>query len=134
MTIQCDLVIIGGGIVGLSTAMWAARALPGLRIVVLEKEASIASHQTARNSGVIHSGIYYRPGSEKAKLCVTGAAALLDFCRSYDVPHEICGKVVIASTSEQVPALTELYNRGILNGVPGLKIVEPERLREIEPN
>jgi len=88
MTRDRDLAIVAGGIVGLSTAVWASYALPHLSVVLLEKEAKLASHQTARNSGVIHSGIYYKPGSEKARLCVAGAAALVDFCKRYDVPFE----------------------------------------------
>ena len=134
MSQDCDLTIVGGGIVGLSTAMWASLLFPRLRIVVLEKEPQIAVHQTGRNSGVIHSGIYYRPGSEKARLCVTGAAALLDFCKEYKVPFEICGKVVVATSAQEVPALRELHKRGLANGVSGLNLIEPERLREIEPH
>ena len=133
MSSACDLTIVGGGIVGLSTAMWASSLLPELRIVVLEKEPQIASHQTGRNSGVIHSGVYYRPGTEKASLCVAGAAALVEFCRHHDIPYETCGKVVIASSEQQIPRLRELYDRGVANGVPEISLVGPERLREIEP-
>lgn len=133
MSSACDLTIVGGGIVGLSTAMWASSLLPELRIAVLEKEPQIASHQTGRNSGVIHSGVY-RPGSEKASLCVAGAAALVEFCRHHDIQYETCGKVVIASSEQQVPRLRELYDRGVANGVPELSLVGPERLREIEPH
>jgi L-2-hydroxyglutarate oxidase LhgO len=129
-----DLVIVGAGIVGLSTAMWASFLFPRMRIAVLEKESHIAGHQTSHNSGVVHSGIYYRPGSEKAKLCVLGAAAMQDFCRHRGVPIETCGKVVVATSEEQLPGLKELYSRGVQNGVPGITMIGPERLREIEPN
>ncbi|MGZ4730821.1 MAG: FAD-dependent oxidoreductase, partial [Terriglobales bacterium] len=92
-----DIVIIGGGIVGLSTAMHATRALPHLRLLLVEKEDGVARHQSGHNSGVIHSGIYYKPGSLKARFCVEGAAAMVAFCRQHNLPHEICGKVIVAT-------------------------------------
>ena len=129
-----DLVIIGGGIIGLATAMEAARRFPRWRIVVIEKENRVAAHQTGHNSGVIHSGIYYKPGSLKAKTCVEGGAAMVAFCREHGIPYQICGKVVVATQEEELPALEELYRRGSANGVPSLAMIGPEPLREIEPH
>ncbi len=91
-------------------------------------------HQSGHNSGVIHSGIYYKPGSLKAKLCVAGAAAMVEFCREHGIPHQICGKVIVATGEEEFPRLEELWRRGIANGLTGLKSIGPEELREIEPN
>ena len=99
-----DLVIIGAGIVGLATALEAIKRSPGIRLAVLEKENRVAAHQTGHNSGVIHSGLYYRPGSLKAKLCVEGAQAMVRFCREHDLPHNICGKVVVATSAAEIPA------------------------------
>jgi L-2-hydroxyglutarate oxidase LhgO len=129
-----DLLIIGAGIVGLATALDATRRSPGVRVAVLEKENRVAAHQTGHNSGVIHSGLYYKPGSLKAKLCVEGAHAMVEFCREHDIPHEVCGKVVVATNAEEVPRLEELHRRGLANGVPGLEMIGPERLRELEPH
>jgi L-2-hydroxyglutarate oxidase len=129
-----DLIIIGGGIVGLATALEVTRRFPALRLAVLEKEAALAAHQSGHNSGVIHSGIYYRPGSLKAKLCVAGASAMIAFCREHGIAHEICGKVVVATSQRELPALVELQRRGVANGVPGLAMIDAERLRELEPN
>lgn len=129
-----DLVIIGAGIVGLATAMEAVRRYPRLRIAVLEKEARIAMHQTGHNSGVIHSGIYYQPGSLKARNCVAGAGALIEFCRQHDLRYEICGKVIVASRRGELDGLRKLLERGTANGVRALELVGPERLRELEPH
>jgi (S)-2-hydroxyglutarate dehydrogenase len=129
-----DIVIIGGGIVGLSTAMHATRMLPQLRLLLVEKEDAVARHQSGHNSGVIHSGIYYKPGSLKAKFCVEGAAAMVDFCREHGLPHEVCGKVIVATTDEEIPRLKTLFERGQANGLAGLKMLQPEELREIEPH
>lgn len=131
---QFDLIIIGGGIIGLSTAMAVGERFPRLRLLIVEKESRVAAHQTGHNSGVIHSGLYYKPGSLKAKSCVEGAAAMVAFCRQHGIPHEICGKVVVATSVEELPALEELYRRGAANGVPNLRMLSPEQLREIEPN
>ncbi len=131
---QFDVAIVGGGIVGLATAMEMLRRSPGRRLAVLEKEDRVAAHQSGNNSGVIHSGLYYKPGSLKAKLCVKGAAAMVAFCREHGIAHEICGKVVVATSDGELPALAELMKRGLANGVPGLNVIGPERLRELEPH
>jgi L-2-hydroxyglutarate oxidase len=129
-----DVAVVGGGIVGLATSYQLLRGQPGLRLVVLEKEEGLARHQTGRNSGVIHSGIYYRPGSVKARTCVDGARMMKDFCRAQGIHFETCGKVVVATEESEIPALEELHRRGAANGVPGLSMIGPERLREIEPH
>lgn len=129
-----DVAIIGAGIVGLSTAMELLTRYPALRLVMLEKEREIARHQTGHNSGVIHSGIYYAPGSLKARLCVAGRAKLLAFCDAHCVPYELCGKVVVATEAEELPRLDQLAERGRANGAPGLELIGPERLRELEPH
>ena len=132
--LKFELVIIGGGIVGLATALEAVQKYPRLRVAVVEKESAIATHQSGHNSGVIHSGIYYQPGSLKAKNCVAGAAALVQFCAGHGIPYDICGKVIVATQKSEVPALEELWRRGITNGVAGLGIIGSERLRELEPH
>jgi (S)-2-hydroxyglutarate dehydrogenase len=131
---QCDTAIIGAGIVGLAVALQLLRQNPGLRILVLEKEPEVASHQTGRNSGVIHSGLYYKPGSLKARLCVEGAAAMVKFCRDHEIPHDICGKVIVATSQEEIPALEELLRRGRANGVPNMRELGSAEVRKIEPN
>ena len=129
-----DLVVIGGGIVGLSVAMEMTRRFPRLRLLLLEKETKLAQHQTGHNSGVIHSGIYYKPGSIKARTCVAGAAAMIAFCQSHDIPHQVCGKVIVANSDEESSRLEELRKRGEANGIPGLRFITREELREIEPH
>lgn len=129
-----DVVIIGGGIVGLSVAMALTRRFPRLRLLLVEKENGLAQHQTGHNSGVIHSGIYYKPGSIKARTCVEGAAAMVNFCREYGIPYRICGKVIVAASPEELPRLEELRRRGEANGISGLRMLTPEQLREIEPH
>ena len=129
-----DLTIIGGGIVGLASALKIGAAHPRLKLLILEKEPELAQHQTGHNSGVIHSGLYYRPGSVKALSCVAGRKALKDFCDQNGVPYEICGKVVVATSAEELPRLEDLHRRGVANGLQGLAIIGPERLREIEPH
>lgn len=129
-----DLTVIGGGIVGLATAMEIAEKYPRMKLLVLEKEKEIALHQTGHNSGVIHSGIYYRPGSIKAKTCVAGRKALLEFCDRNGIPYDLCGKVVVATDEGELPRLEELLRRGAANGVEGLEMIGPERLKEIEPH
>ena len=130
---RCDIAIIGGGIVGLASAMELLNRRPSFKLVVLEKEDRIAQHQTGHNSGVIHSGIYYAPGSFKARLCVAGKERLIRFCDEHGIPYELCGKVIVATDEEELPRLENLHRRGLENGVPGLEMIGPERLREIEP-
>lgn len=129
-----DTVIIGGGIVGLATALNLLEKRPRIRLLLIEKENAVAAHQTGHNSGVIHSGLYYKPGSLKARNCIDGYHKLLDFCRTYGIAHEICGKIVVATTPGQVPLMQSLYERGLQNGLAGLEILSPEQLREIEPH
>lgn len=133
MTSLSDIVIVGGGIVGLATALQLLEHWPSLRVTLLEKEPELARHQTGHNSGVIHSGIYYRPGSLKAALCVEGARLLIDFCRRHGIPHAVKGKIVVATSEAELPALRRLYEQGCANGVEGLSLLSPEQLREIEP-
>ena len=128
-----DIVIIGGGIVGLAAAMELLTRYPSLRMAVLEKERELARHQTGHNSGVIHAGIYYTPGSLKAKACVAGKARLISFCDEHNIPYELCGKVIVATREEELSRLERLYQYGQANGVSGLETIGPERLREIEP-
>ena len=129
-----DVAVVGAGIVGLATARQLLVERPSLSVVILEKEARVAAHQTGHNSGVIHAGIYYRPGSAKARLCRRGVDLLVAFCEEHGVAHEICGKVVVATNASEEPRLENLHRRGIANGVPGLELVGPERLKEIEPH
>src|ERR1700693_61269 len=129
-----DIVVIGGGIVGLSTAMHATRTLPQLRLLLVEKEDSVARHQSGHNSGVIHSGIYYKPGSLKAKFCAEGAAAMVEFCREHNLPHEVCGKVIVATSNGEIPRLKVLLEHGQANGLAGLPLLQTEQIREIEPH
>jgi len=130
---RLDLTVIGGGIVGLATAMEIGGIHPNLKLLVLEKENRLGTHQTGHNSGVIHAGIYYKPGSLKAQSCVAGRRILLDFCDTKGIRYELCGKVIVATQREEIPRLEELFGRGTANGVPGLEMIGPERLREIEP-
>jgi L-2-hydroxyglutarate oxidase LhgO len=129
-----DVVVVGAGIVGLASALAMTEKLPGARIAVLDKEDEIARHQTGHNSGVIHSGIYYRPGSLRARLCVTGARRLVDYCRERDIPYELCGKVIVATDEREIPALDELERRGVANKVPNLRRLSPSELRTVEPH
>jgi (S)-2-hydroxyglutarate dehydrogenase len=131
---ECDLAVVGAGIVGLAVARELTSRRPGLTAVVLERDAEVGQHQTSRNSGVIHAGIYYAPGSLKAKLCVEGAAELYDLCEQRGVPHERCGKVIVARNEAELGALDELERRGRANGVPGLRRLSAGELEEIEPH
>lgn len=131
---EYDVVIIGGGILGLSTAMQLLQRYPGGKVAVVEKEANLASHQTGHNSGVIHSGIYYRPGSWKSRFCVAGVQKLVQFCDDNEIEYERCGKTIIASDESELGRLQDLYDRGVANGVEGLELIGPERLKEIEPH
>ncbi len=119
-----DIIIIGGGIIGLATAMTLSKRFPRLTISVLDKEKELAQHQTGHNSGVIHSGIYYKPGSLKAINCIEGSRKLIDFCDENTIPYKMCGKVIVATSESEIPALEELHRRGTANGVADLKIVE----------
>src|SRR3989449_8996636 len=134
MASQYDLTIIGAGIVGLATAMQILEAHPRIKLLVVEKEPQVAQHQTGHNSGVIHSGLYYRPGSVKARTCVTGRKALMEFCDRRSIPYEICGKIVVATSEDELSRLEELRRRGIANGLEGIEMIGPERLREFEPH
>ncbi|HLI29399.1 MAG TPA: L-2-hydroxyglutarate oxidase [Chloroflexota bacterium] len=129
-----DVVVVGAGIVGLASARELLRRHPGLRLAVLDKEPEIGRHQTSHNSGVIHSGIYYAPGSLKARLCVQGARELYAYCAEKGIPTERCGKVIVATDEAELPRLQALYERGQANGVEGLELIGPERLRELEPH
>jgi (S)-2-hydroxyglutarate dehydrogenase len=129
-----DAIIIGGGAVGLGVALEISRRFPRRKLLVLEKEDSVARHQSGHNSGVIHSGVYYKPGSLKARLCVAGAAAMVEFCREHGIPHNACGKVIVATVEEELPRLEELRQRGELNGLKGLRLIGVDELREIEPH
>ena len=129
-----DVAIVGGGIIGLATALHLTRRYPRCRVAVVEKEPELATHQTGHNSGVIHSGIYYRPGSRKAQFCVRGVESMVRFCDENGVDYQRCGKVIVATDESELGRMEELYQRGVANGVPGLQKIGPERLREIEPN
>jgi L-2-hydroxyglutarate oxidase len=129
-----NTIVIGGGVVGLAVALEITRRFPHLRLLVLEKEDRVARHQSGHNSGVIHSGLYYKPGSLKARLCVTGAAAMVEFCREHGIPHKVSGKVVVATSPDELPRLEDLRRRGEANGLVGLRLIGPEELREIEPH
>ena len=130
---RSDVIIIGGGVVGLGVALEITRRFPRKRLLLLEKEDRVARHQSGHNSGVIHSGVYYKPGSLKARLCVAGAGAMVEFCREHGIPHTVCGKVIVATQPEDLPGLEELQRRGVANGLTGLRMIGPEELREIEP-
>ncbi|MGA0556919.1 L-2-hydroxyglutarate oxidase [Larkinella sp. VNQ87] len=129
-----DIIIIGGGIVGLATALQIKRQRPALSVTVLEKENRVAAHQTGHNSGVIHSGLYYKPGSLKATNCIRGYWMLIEFCEQENVPYELCGKVVVATKPEEVPLLNNLYERGQQNGLEGLRKLSQAEINEIEPH
>jgi L-2-hydroxyglutarate oxidase len=131
---RADVVLVGAGILGLAVARELLSRRPGLRLTVLEKEDAIAQHQTGHNSGVIHSGIYYAPGSLKAELCVEGSRLMYEFCAEKGIPTDRCGKVIVAANEAELPRLEELKRRGEANGVRGLEEIGPERLAELEPN
>ncbi len=131
---ECDLAVVGAGILGLATARELARRHPQLSLQVLEREGAIATHQTGHNSGVVHQGVYYQPGSLKAALCVAGARELYEYCDAREIPIERCGKLIVATEPGQVARLDELERRGTANGVPGLARVDRDRIAEIEPH
>lgn len=129
-----DAIVVGGGIVGLATALQLQRSRPGTHILLIEKEKHLARHQTGNNSGVIHSGLYYKPGSLKATNCIRGYQLLIDFCREQGIPFELCGKIVVATEEAERPLLNNLYERGVQNGLTGMKRLRKEELREYEPH
>ncbi|MBI1185245.1 L-2-hydroxyglutarate oxidase [bacterium] len=131
---QYDVIVVGGGIVGLATAYQTLLNEKGLKLALLEKETALAQHQTGHNSGVIHSGLYYKPGGLKATNCINGYHMLLSFAEREGVPYEICGKVVVATNQSQLPALENLYNRGLQNGLDGIKKLSAEEIKEYEPH
>ena len=129
-----DVVVVGGGIIGLATAREILNRSPNTRLTVLEKERQIAQHQTGHNSGVIHAGIYYKPGTLKARLCVAGGTELVRYCDTKGIPYKLCGKLIVATDEAELPRLAELERRAIANGCIGVRIVEADELREIEPH
>lgn len=131
--VHYDSIIVGGGVVGLATALQLLNKNPSLKVLVLEKEKEVAKHQTGNNSGVIHSGLYYKPGSLKAKNCIHGYNLLIDFCQQNDVPFELCGKVIVATEERELPLLKNLYDRGLQNGLQNLKMLTGEEINEYEP-
>jgi 2-hydroxyglutarate dehydrogenase len=131
---SCDIAVVGGGIVGLAVARELSRRRPSERVIVLEKEPAIGVHQTGHNSGVLHAGIYYKPGSLKAELCVRGAARLYEYCDAKGIPYEACGKLIVALEESELPGLEELGRRGEANGVQGLRRLDRSQIAEIEPH
>jgi (S)-2-hydroxyglutarate dehydrogenase len=132
--VKYDIIIVGGGIVGLATALNVLQKSPSRKVLVIEKENEVAKHQTGNNSGVIHSGLYYKPGSLKAKNCIEGYNLLLDFCKTNDVPYELCGKIVVATEEKEIPLLKNLFDRGAQNGLHGFKMLNATQLKEYEPH
>jgi (S)-2-hydroxyglutarate dehydrogenase len=131
---RCDLAVVGGGIVGLAVARELSLRHPRRKVCVLEREDDLGRHQTGNNSGVIHAGIYYAPGSLKAELCVRGAARMYDYCDSKGIAYEKCGKAIVALEESELPGLEELHRRGAANGVPGLRRLDAAGIREVEPH
>lgn len=128
-----DIIVVGGGIVGLATAYKLQKKYPHLAMAVLEKEKALAFHQTGRNSGVIHSGLYYRPGSYRAKNCVNGRKQLVEFAKQHRIDHDVCGKIVVATQEEELPRLEKIRQNGLKNGLEGVEIIDADRIKEIEP-
>lgn len=128
-----DLTIVGGGIVGIATAYQLQKKYPNKRILVLEKEHRLADHQTGNNSGVIHSGLYYKPGSQKARMCVNGRKQLVTFAREHKVAHDVCGKVVVATKESELPYLDKIFQNGLANNTEGIEKIDGQRVAEIEP-
>lgn len=131
---KTDFIIIGGGIVGLSTAYHLKKQNPELKVIVLEKESKIALHQTGHNSGVIHSGIYYKPGSLKAINCKKGYDQLIHFCNKNGIKYDLCGKIIVATEKEELPIMSNIFDRGVANGLAGIKKINAQEIKEIEPN
>jgi (S)-2-hydroxyglutarate dehydrogenase len=132
--VRYDVVVVGGGIVGLATALQIQKSNPRIKIALLEKEHSLAKHQTGNNSGVIHSGLYYKPGSLKATNCIEGYRLLIDFCKLNEIPFDLCGKIVVATSQEELPLLQNLFDRGQQNGLTNLTRLSKEQLKEYEPH
>ena len=128
------VIIIGAGIVGLATAYQILRKHPGIDLTILEKESDICQHQSGHNSGVIHSGIYYKPGGLRATNCIRGYKMLIDFCNENEIQYDICGKIIVATRKQQLAALHNIYERGLANGLQNLKMLQPEEMKEIEPH
>jgi L-2-hydroxyglutarate oxidase LhgO len=131
---NCDVIVVGGGIVGLATSLRLIEARPGLRLLLLEKESTLGAHQTGNNSGVLHAGLYYKPGSAKARMAVQGLQSMLQFCRDHDIAHETCGKIVVATSQDELSRLDLLWERGHANGLQGLQRLSPGQIREMEPH
>ena len=129
-----DAIIIGAGLVGLSTAYHYQLKNPQAKVLVLEKEHTVAQHQSGHNSGVIHSGIYYKPGSLKAKNCIEGYASIIEFAEKYGIQYDLCGKIIVATNKEELPLLDTIYNRGLENGLQNLQYLSREEFQEIEPH
>src|SRR5215469_6657749 len=134
MPYRVNVAIIGGGIVGLATGLEILRRSPATTLAIVEKEPKVAAHQTSHNSGVIHSGIYYKPGSLKAKLCTEGVTALLRFCDEHAIPYDICGKVIVATSRGEFEKLDEIYRRGVANCLLGLRMLTTNEIHELEPH
>src|SRR6478735_9811880 len=115
---RADVAVVGGGIVGLATARAILRADPRRTVVVIEKEATVGAHQSGRNSGVIHAGVYYKPGSEKARLCTAGRLSMIEYCREHGIDHAVCGKLVVAVTADEIGRMDDLFQRCLANRVP----------------
>lgn len=133
-TMTCDVAVIGAGIVGLATTLALKEQYPNAKIIVIEKETGVAKHQTGNNSGVVHAGIYYKPGSHKARLCLEGVRLLKDFCETHGLSYDRCGKVIVATKETELPLLEALFERGLANGVPGIRMVDRAELTTIEPH
>jgi len=131
---QSDIAIVGGGIVGLAVARELIARSPGSSLCVLEREADVGEHQTGHNSGVIHAGVYYTPGSLKARLCVEGAREMYEYCEQRGIAHERCGKLILATDSSELERLDEIERRGQANGVEGLRRLDPAEIEQIEPH
>ncbi|RME18881.1 MAG: L-2-hydroxyglutarate oxidase [Bacteroidetes bacterium] len=130
---KTDIAIVGGGIIGCAVAYKMSLYFPNKKIILIEKEDALAKHQTGRNSGVIHSGIYYKPGSYKAVNCVKGRRELVAFAREYNIPHDVCGKIIVATDEKELPYLNKVFQNGLANGVEGIEMIDSKRIKEIEP-
>jgi len=130
---ECDIAVVGGGIVGASVLYHLSKEFPGQKLLLLEKESELAFHQTGRNSGVIHSGIYYPPSSAKASMCIKGRKQLVDFAKEYNISHEICGKIIVATRESEWDSLNQIYQNGLINGIEGIEMIDQKRIRELEP-